>query len=84
MKDLKDPRQGQTRIGFPKPKPLFRGVLPGRPPTVNAEREFFIDNLLVRIHCIIVMIRWTGLAPWELNSLFQVALENADICIKDC
>jgi len=29
------------------------------------EREFFIDNLLVRIHCIIVMIRWTGLAPWE-------------------
>ena len=28
-------------------------------------REFFIDNLLVRIHLIIVMIRWTGLAPWE-------------------
>jgi len=25
------------------------------------EREFFIDNLLVRIHFIIVMIRWTGL-----------------------
>jgi len=24
---------------------------------------FFIDNLLVRIHFIIVMIRWTGLAP---------------------
>ena len=35
------------------------------------EREFFIDNLLVRIHFIIVMIRWTGLS---LNSLFQVAL----------
>ena len=31
----------------------------------KAEREFFIDNLLVRIHFIIVMIRWTGLAPWE-------------------
>jgi len=29
------------------------------------EREFFIDNLLVRIHLIIVMIRRTGLAPWE-------------------
>jgi len=29
------------------------------------EREFFIDNLLVRIHFIIVMIWWTGLAPWE-------------------
>ena len=29
-------------------------------------REFFlIDNLLVRIHFIIVMIRWTGLAPWS-------------------
>ena len=25
----------------------------------------FIDNLLVRIHLIIVMIRWTGLALWE-------------------
>ena len=29
------------------------------------EREFFVDNLLVRIHFIIVMIRWAGLAPWE-------------------
>jgi len=28
-----------------------------------AERECCIDNLLVRIHLIIVMIRWTGLAP---------------------
>ena len=34
------------------------------PPPVR-EREFFIDDLLVRIHFIIVMIRWTGLAPWE-------------------
>ena len=31
------------------------------------EREFFIDNLLVRIHFIIVMIRWTGLAPWDFE-----------------
>ena len=29
------------------------------------EREFFIDNLLVRIYVIIVMIRWTSLAPGE-------------------
>ena len=29
----------------------------------NAAREFFIDNLLVRIHFIIEMIWWTGLAP---------------------
>jgi len=31
------------------------------------EREFFIDNILVRIHFIIVVIRWTGLAPWEFE-----------------
>ena len=36
-----------------------------RPSNARAETEFFIDNLLVRIHFIIVMIRWTGLAPWE-------------------
>ena len=32
-----------------------------------SEREFFIDNLLVRIQFITVMIRWTGLAPWEFE-----------------
>jgi hypothetical protein len=31
--------------------------------TATEEREWSIDSLLVRIHCIIVMIRWTGLAP---------------------
>ena len=36
-----------------------------------AEREFFIDNLLVRIHFIILMIRWTGLAPWEFEFPFR-------------
>ena len=35
------------------------------------EREFFIDNLLVRIHFIIEMIRWTGLAPWEFEFRFH-------------
>jgi len=34
------------------------------------ERDFFIDNLLVRIHFIIVMIRWTGLVPWEFEFPF--------------
>ena len=33
-------------------------------------REFFIDNILVRIHFIIEMIWWTGLAPWEFEFLF--------------
>ena len=36
----------------------------------RTEREFFIDNLLVRIHLIIAMIRWTGLAPWEFEFPF--------------
>ena len=38
-----------------------------RQPLLCSEREFCIDNLLVRIHFIIVMIRWTGLAPWEFE-----------------
>ena len=42
----------------------------GRRPSPHREREFFIDNLLVRIHYIIVMIRWTGLAPWEFEFPF--------------
>ena len=31
--------------------------------TCAREREFFIDNLLVRSHCIVEMIWWTGLKP---------------------
>ena len=38
------------------------------------DREFFIDNLLVPIHFIIVMIRWTGLAPWEFEFPFPGSL----------
>ena len=38
------------------------------------EREFFIDSLLVRTHFIIVMIRWTGLAPWEFEFPFPGSL----------
>ena len=34
-----------------------------RPRLNLPEREFFIDNLLVRK----VTIRWTGLAPWEFE-----------------
>ena len=33
-----------------------------------------IDNLLVRIHSSIVMIRWTGLAPWEFEFPFPGSL----------
>jgi len=42
----------------------------------TAEREFFIDNLLVRIHFIVVMIRWTGLAPWEFEFPFPGSLTS--------
>ena len=42
-------------------------------------REFFIDNLLVRIHLIIVMIRWTGLAPWEFEFPFPDSLTSTFI-----
>jgi len=38
---------------------------------VAEEREFFIDNLLVRIHrC----FWWTGLAPWEFEFPFPGSL----------
>ena len=35
------------------------------------ERDFFIDDLLARIHFIIVLIRWTGLAPWEFELMIK-------------
>ena len=37
-----------------------------------AERDFFTDNLLVRVHFIIEMIWWIGLAPWEFEFPFRV------------
>ena len=45
------------------------------------EREFFIDNLLIRIHLIIVMIRWTGLAPWEFEFPFPGSLTSAFLVV---
>ena len=44
--------------------------------TVVRKGAFFIDNLLVRIHFIIVMVRWTGLAPWELEFPFPGSLAS--------
>ena len=43
-------------------------------PPQGSESEIFIYNLLVRIHLIIEMIWWTGLAPWEFEFLFHAAL----------
>jgi len=36
-------------------------------PKPQTPDPYCIDKLLVRIHFIIVMIRWTGLAPWEFE-----------------
>ena len=38
------------------------------------EKEFFTDNLLVRVPLNIKMIRWTGLAPWEFEFSFPNGL----------
>ena len=46
------------------------------------EREFFIDNLLVLIHFIILMSRWTGLAPWEFEFPFPGSLTSTFIGYK--
>jgi len=48
-------------------------------------RELFIHNLLVRIPFIIVMIRWTDLAPWKCEfpfpgSLISTFLEGLLTC----
>ena len=48
----------------------------------STESEFFIDNLQVRIHFIIVMIRRTGLAPWEFEFPFPGSLTRARIFIE--
>jgi len=65
-------RQYRGDIGL-FPRMLARGApLPG----LLEEREFCIDNLLVRIHFIIVMIRRTGLAPWEFKFPFAGSLTS--------
>ena len=53
--------------------------------SLGAERQnaaTSVDNLLVRIHFIIVMIRWTGQVespfPGSLTSTFLVALRDAE------
>ena len=47
-----------------------------RAEVVKRGREFFIDNLLARIHFIIVIIRWAGLVPWEFEFLFPGSLTS--------
>ena len=56
--------------------PSLADEKPDRLPKARPQREFVIDNLLVRIHFIIVMIRWTGLAPWEFEFHFPGSLTS--------
>ena len=57
--------------------PIVMGVGPG---LISAlEREFFVDNLLVRIHVFIEMIRWTGLAPWGFEFPFPGSQPTAGL-----
>ena len=59
---------------------LVQGIYPqdrettGYEPLGLARERLIIDNLLAPIHLIIVMIRWTGLAPWQLEFPFQGSL----------
>ena len=53
------------------------------------ESEFLIDNLLVRIHFIIEMIWWTGLAPWKFEfplsgSLTSTVLNTGKLRLSEC
>ena len=47
------------------------------------EKEFSIDNLLVQIHSIIVMIKRTGLAPWEFEFTFPGSLTSTFLQVPD-
>ena len=47
------------------------------------ERESFIDNLLVRLHFIIVTIMWTGLAPEEFEFPFPGSLPSTFLLMME-
>ena len=49
----------------------------------EGNREFFIDNPLVRIHFIIEMIRCTGLAPWDSEFTFPGSLRSTFLQEKE-
>ena len=69
------PREGGTCSGgrYTRTSDRLQHQAPPPPP---AEGEFFIDYLRVRIHLLIVMIKWTGLAPWEFEQPFPGSLTS--------
>ena len=71
------PLQGrQARLRTDRLGPPGDSLLPLGVRVCGKEREFFTDNRLVRNHFIIVMIRWTGLASWELEFPFPGSLTS--------
>ena len=48
----------------------------------DTEREFFIDDLLVRLHLIIMMTKWTGLAPWDFEFPFPGSLTSTFLAMR--
>jgi len=70
--ELQTLRQAVARFGYGKWAKIF-----------FVEREFFVDNLLVRIHFIIVMIRWTGLALGEFEFPFPGSLTSTFLTQAD-
>ena len=55
--------------------PIFRErLLSGK--RSQREEAFLIESILAQIHCIIVMTRWTGLAPWDFEFPFTGSLTS--------
>ena len=48
---------------------------------LHPEGNFFIDNLLVRMHFVVEIIWWTGLAPWEFQFPFPGNLKSTFLII---
>jgi len=49
----------------------------------DAESELKGLKFLVRVHLIIVMIRWTGFAPWEFEFPFSGSLTSTFLAQGD-
>ena len=66
-------RQARLRTDLPLKILVARHLL--------GEIEFFIGDLLVRIHLIIETIWWTALAPWEFEFSVPGSLMVTFLCL---
>ena len=76
MLSLTVSRQGGCFFILKRPKITFRDQDPVNCARPVPEREFLIDNPVVRIYFMTVMIRWTGFAPWECEFPFPGSLTS--------